>query len=102
WTDSAMFSQDPLSGVYSGITPWANNQFTIDQLRLTGQIVQIRIKRSGGKGERGSWPSQVGHRADSGSSESSIGLSGTSARSCSTSFCSSHGCNTTFGALGTP
>jgi hypothetical protein len=33
WTDSAMFSQDPLSGVYSGITPWANNQVTIDQLR---------------------------------------------------------------------
>ena len=33
WTDSAMFSQDPLSGVQSGITPWANNHFTIDQLR---------------------------------------------------------------------
>ncbi len=33
WTDSAMFSQDPLSGVYSGITPWANNQVVIDVLR---------------------------------------------------------------------
>ena len=33
WIDSAMFSQDPLSGVYSGITPWANSQVMIDVLR---------------------------------------------------------------------
>ena len=29
----AMFSQDPLSGVKSGITPCANNQVVIDVLR---------------------------------------------------------------------
>jgi hypothetical protein len=33
WTDSAMFSQDPLSGVYSGMTPCANSQVTIDVLK---------------------------------------------------------------------
>ena len=33
WTDSAMFSQEPLNGVYSGITPCANSQVTIDVLK---------------------------------------------------------------------
>src|SRR5437870_558900 len=28
WTDSVMFSHEPLNGVYSGITPWANNHST--------------------------------------------------------------------------
>jgi hypothetical protein len=28
WIDSVMFSQDPLSGVYSGITPCSNNHTT--------------------------------------------------------------------------
>jgi hypothetical protein len=28
WIDSAMFSHDPLNGVYKGIMPWANIQST--------------------------------------------------------------------------
>jgi hypothetical protein len=33
WRDSAILSHEPLSGVYSGITPWANNHVTMDVLR---------------------------------------------------------------------
>jgi hypothetical protein len=28
WVDSVMFSQDPLSGVYSGMTPFSNKHTT--------------------------------------------------------------------------
>ena len=34
-----MFSQEPLSGVYSGMTPCWNSQRTIDQLSVAGQVV---------------------------------------------------------------
>jgi len=50
WTDSAMFSQLPLSGVYSGSTAWANSQEDQLHAQVPRQIVQTRIRRSGGSG----------------------------------------------------
>src|SRR5438270_9024929 len=43
WTDSAMFNQEPLNGVYSGITPCANNHMTIDELKWPARLSQMRI-----------------------------------------------------------
>ena len=40
WTDSAMFSQDPLIGVYSGMMPCWNNQSTMVPLRWPARLSQ--------------------------------------------------------------
>jgi len=101
WTDSAMFNQEPLNGVYSGITPCANNHMTIDELKWPARLSQMRIKRSGGNGREGTCPNQVAHCACVAGSESLSGAFCNSARTCTSSACS-HGCRTTFGALVTP
>ena len=41
-SDSAKLSHEPLSGVYSGITPWANSQVTIELLKCPARLSQIR------------------------------------------------------------
>ena len=66
-TDSAMFSHEPLSGVYSGMIPCANSQVTIDVLRCPARLSQIRIKRSGGSGRCGTCPNQLAQSAAGGS-----------------------------------
>jgi hypothetical protein len=38
WTDSAMFSHDPLIGMYNGIAPCWNSQRTIGQLRCSARL----------------------------------------------------------------
>ena len=101
WTDSAMFSQEPLNGVYSGITPCANNQMTMDELKCPARLSQTKISRRRGNGRCGTCPSQVAHCACVDGFESVVGASGNSARTCKSSVCS-HGCRTTFGALVTP
>ena len=40
-TDSAIFSQDPLIGVYSGMIPCANNQVTMSVLKCPARLSQI-------------------------------------------------------------
>src|SRR5207249_10471744 len=62
-------SHEPLSGVYSGMTPWANSQVTIELLRCPARLSQIRIKRSGGSGRCGRCPNQVAQSAAAGRSE---------------------------------
>ena len=37
--DSVMFSQDPLSGVYSGMMPCSNNHTTKRAVRCPGEVV---------------------------------------------------------------
>ncbi len=59
WTDSAMFNHDPLKGVYSGITPCANSQTTIEELKCPARLSQIRMRRSGGSGKWVRCPNQV-------------------------------------------
>src|SRR6266568_8510999 len=94
-------SHEPLSGVYSGMTPWANSQVTIELLRCPARLSQIRIKRSGGSGRCGRCPNHVAQSAAAGSSVRWLVGSGSAAKICrSSSF--SQGCNTTLGALGTP
>jgi uncharacterized membrane protein len=100
-SDSAIFSHEPLSGVYNGMTPCWNNHRTIDQLRCPAKLSQIRSKRSGGNGSRGSCPSQVTQCASSGRSISGVTTSGNAARIwVSSSF--SQGWSTVLGALVTP
>ena len=76
-----MFNQEPLNGVYSGITPCANNQMTMDELKWPARLSQTRISRSGGSGRCGTCPNQVAHCA-CGSELVVVGLSGRSARTC--------------------
>jgi hypothetical protein len=96
-----MFNQELLNGVYSGITPCANNQMTMDELKWPARLSQTSISRSGGNGRCGTCPSQVAHRACVDGSKSVFGTSGNSARTCNSCVCS-HGCRTAFGALVTP
>src|SRR5205807_1246686 len=80
WTDSAMFSQEPLKGVYSGITPCANNQMTMDELKCPARLSQTKISRRRGNGRCGTCPNQVAHCACVDGFESVVGASGNSAR----------------------
>src|SRR5258708_38325898 len=59
WTDSAMFNQEPLNGVYSGITPCANNQMTMDELKWPARLSQTSISPRGGSARCGTCPNQV-------------------------------------------
>jgi hypothetical protein len=47
--DSAMFSQLPPSGVYSGMTPWAQSQSTISGVLWPARLSQTSRSRSGGR-----------------------------------------------------
>ncbi len=49
WTDSAMFSQEPPSGVYKGITPWAHSQSTRSGLLWPVRLSQMSNARRGGR-----------------------------------------------------
>src|SRR5437016_13374431 len=82
WTDCAMFSQEPLNGVYSGITPWANNHMTMDELKWPARLSHTRIRRSGGNGRCGTCPNQVAHCACVDGSEFLFGVSGKAVRTC--------------------
>ncbi len=46
--DSVMFSQDPLIGVYSGMTPWASSQTTNRAVRWPARLSMTSSIRSGG------------------------------------------------------
>jgi hypothetical protein len=48
WMDSVMFSQDPLSGVYIGITPCSNNHTTKLAVRCPLRLSMTNSRRSGG------------------------------------------------------
>ena len=100
-TDSAIFSQDPLIGVYSGMIPCANNQVTMSVLKCPARLSQISSNRSGGSGRWGTCPNQLAQRAAAGASVSPTATAGSSSRIWSSSFFN-QGCNTAFGALDTP
>ena len=46
--DSAMLSHDPDSGVYSGITPWANSHNTSASLQCPARLSSTSSSRNGG------------------------------------------------------
>ncbi|CDS48519.1 hypothetical protein [Polaromonas sp. CG9_12] len=48
WMDSAMFSHEPLSGVYGGITPCANNHSTNAGVRCPLRLSYTSSRRSRG------------------------------------------------------
>jgi hypothetical protein len=98
--DSAMFSQEPESGVYSGMPPCWNNHRTIDQLVCPARLSQTSRSRSGGSGSRGAWPRQVSHWHRGGRS-SAGGAGGSPARPCASSPWS-QGCRTVFGTFVVP
>ena len=101
WTDSAMLSQDPLIGVYSGRMPCWNNQSTMLQLKWPARLSQTRSMRRGGNGVVGSWPSQVAQRARAGR-WSSASVSGGRLASTAVSSAWSQGCSTALALLVTP
>src|SRR6266852_6260119 len=49
WTDSVMFSHEPLNGVYSGSTPWANSHLTKARVLWPARLSMISRSRSGGR-----------------------------------------------------
>src|SRR5215217_9399904 len=83
------------------MTPWWRSQRTIGQLRWPARLSQIRRSRSGGNGSRGSWPSQVAHRASGGRSSSGAAIVGSVARTAISSPCS-QGWSTALVAFVTP
>lgn len=49
WIDSAMFSQEPLSGVYKAITPWLNSHNTSAGVKCPLRLSHTSSRRSAGK-----------------------------------------------------
>ena len=47
-TDSVIFSQDPLNGVYSGMMPWLKSHRTISGVECPARLSQIKSMRKGG------------------------------------------------------
>jgi hypothetical protein len=99
--DSAIFSHDPLIGVYSGMIPCANNQVTMSVLKCPARLSQISSIRSGGSGRWGTCPNHVAQCLGAGASVSLTATSGSSSKMCNSSFFN-QGCNTAFGDLDTP
>jgi hypothetical protein len=99
--DSAIFSHDPLIGVYSGMIPCTNNQVTMSVLKCPARLSQISSIRSGGSGRWGTCPNHVAQCLGAGASVSLTATSGSSSKMCNSSFFN-QGCNTAFGDLDTP
>src|SRR5713226_8900562 len=105
WIDSVMFSQDPLSGVYSGITPCSNNHTTKLAVRCPLRLSMTNRRRSGGSlshnvGLMVRPACQRSHAAQLSASDSTL-ADGKASNMVSNSA-SNHACRTTFGQLVTP
>src|SRR5215472_3538468 len=105
WIDSVMFSQDPLSGVYSGMMPWSNNHTTNLAVRCPARLSMTSSIRSGGSSSGNVGLTvrpacQRSHAARWSSSRNILG-GGNEAR-IEDNSASNQACNTTLGQLVTP
>ena len=105
WIDSAMFSQEPLSGVYSGMTPWATSHNT-----SAGVLCPVRLSRTSSSRRGGRRSGRVNlivspscQRSQAARHSASVwtGGSGSVARTAVSSV-SSQGCSTSLAPLVTP
>lgn len=86
-----MLSQEPRSGVESGITPRWNNQRTIDQLSQPARMSQTRMARKGGQGRDRRLPQPALAPGEDGRSASAVSTAGKPARTRSSSVLSQVG-----------
>jgi hypothetical protein len=105
WIDSAMFSQEPLSGVYSGMTPWATSHRTRLGVLWPVRLSRTSSSRRGGRrsGRMNGMVSPACQRSQAARRSSSVwgGGSGSVARTAVSSV-SNQGCSTSLAALVTP